>query len=308
MRPPVRSARFQVVVPGLGTASTGSTARSRRARLDLPVSERRARATGRPGAAAGLHCRSGASPAGPCRRSARPSVRPQFLAGANLALLAAATIATIYLWLRVFGADAGPFSFAGGECVGRLRSNGRGRRDRPHARPGSGPSPRTPSAAWAPPAGEPLRALPRPRTTASTTASNRSKKRHEGRNGGPVVPARPTRADAGAALPADPEPNGPGADLPDSLGAARRPGPGPDHSERPEPGAAPAARHRRRAALGDSRSARRRRSCRQPVSDALGCRPRRLRSSASPWGSSACSCSATTAPTSFSPTFGRPRR
>ena len=37
--------------------------------------------------------------------------RPQFLVGANLALLAAGTAATIYLWLRVFGADAGPISF-----------------------------------------------------------------------------------------------------------------------------------------------------------------------------------------------------
>jgi hypothetical protein len=39
------------------------------------------------------------------------SVRPQLLTGANLALLAAGTAATIYLWLRVFGADIGPFSF-----------------------------------------------------------------------------------------------------------------------------------------------------------------------------------------------------
>ena len=39
------------------------------------------------------------------------SVRPQFWTGANLALLAAATAATIYLWLRVFGADVGPISF-----------------------------------------------------------------------------------------------------------------------------------------------------------------------------------------------------
>jgi hypothetical protein len=38
------------------------------------------------------------------------SARPHFLGGANLALLAAGTAATIYLWLRVFGADAGPFS------------------------------------------------------------------------------------------------------------------------------------------------------------------------------------------------------
>ena len=39
------------------------------------------------------------------------SMRPQLLAGANIALLAAGTAATIYLWLRVFGADAGPLSF-----------------------------------------------------------------------------------------------------------------------------------------------------------------------------------------------------
>ena len=37
--------------------------------------------------------------------------RPHLLAGLNLALLAAGTAATIYLWLRVFGADAGPISF-----------------------------------------------------------------------------------------------------------------------------------------------------------------------------------------------------
>jgi hypothetical protein len=37
--------------------------------------------------------------------------RPHLLAGVNLALLGAATAATIYLWLRVFGADPGPVSF-----------------------------------------------------------------------------------------------------------------------------------------------------------------------------------------------------
>jgi hypothetical protein len=36
--------------------------------------------------------------------------RPSLFAGLNLALLAAATGATIYLWLRVFGADTGPIS------------------------------------------------------------------------------------------------------------------------------------------------------------------------------------------------------
>lgn len=39
------------------------------------------------------------------------SMRPQLLTGANLALLAAGVAATVYLWLRVFGADAGPFAF-----------------------------------------------------------------------------------------------------------------------------------------------------------------------------------------------------
>jgi hypothetical protein len=48
---------------------------------------------------------------GPTMLSAAEPIRPSFLAGANLALLAAGTAATIYLWLRVFGGDAGPISF-----------------------------------------------------------------------------------------------------------------------------------------------------------------------------------------------------
>ena len=50
------------------------------------------------------------------------SLRPQLFAGANLALLAAGTAVTIYLWLRVFGADAGPFAFpaaSASEAFGR---------------------------------------------------------------------------------------------------------------------------------------------------------------------------------------------
>jgi hypothetical protein len=50
---------------------------------------------------------------GPAPAARAESVRPQLLAGTNLALLAVGTLATVYLWLRVFGADAGPFSFAG---------------------------------------------------------------------------------------------------------------------------------------------------------------------------------------------------
>jgi hypothetical protein len=47
-------------------------------------------------------------PAGMARAE---TARPSFLAGANLALLAAGTAATIYLWLRVFGVDPGPIPF-----------------------------------------------------------------------------------------------------------------------------------------------------------------------------------------------------
>ena len=47
---------------------------------------------------------------GPLSTARAEAARPHLLGGANLALLAAGTAATIYLWLRVFGADAGPFS------------------------------------------------------------------------------------------------------------------------------------------------------------------------------------------------------
>lgn len=48
---------------------------------------------------------------GPVLMAGAAGLRPQALAGANLALLAAGTAATIYLWLRVFGPDLGPISF-----------------------------------------------------------------------------------------------------------------------------------------------------------------------------------------------------
>jgi hypothetical protein len=50
---------------------------------------------------------------GPVAMAGAQTVRPQVLAGTNLALLAAGTAVTIYLWFRVFGPDAGqlPFSF-----------------------------------------------------------------------------------------------------------------------------------------------------------------------------------------------------
>jgi hypothetical protein len=50
---------------------------------------------------------------GPVLMAGAAGLRPQALAGANLAVLAAGTAATIYLWLRVFGLDLGPISFPG---------------------------------------------------------------------------------------------------------------------------------------------------------------------------------------------------
>jgi hypothetical protein len=48
---------------------------------------------------------------GPSLTENAVSLRPNFFGGANIALLAAGTAATIYLWLRVFGVDAGPVAF-----------------------------------------------------------------------------------------------------------------------------------------------------------------------------------------------------
>jgi hypothetical protein len=50
-----------------------------------------------------------ALPAGPPPPRAE-SGRPQLFAGVNLALLAAGAAVTVYLWLRVFGADTGPIT------------------------------------------------------------------------------------------------------------------------------------------------------------------------------------------------------
>jgi hypothetical protein len=47
-----------------------------------------------------------AGAASPLPVAGGPSVRPSMLVGANLALLAAGTAATIYLWMRVFSPDA----------------------------------------------------------------------------------------------------------------------------------------------------------------------------------------------------------
>ena len=175
MRPPVRSARL----PG---CRTWALARLRPGRLrtrgersrPARVTGRRAGATGRPGAADGLHCRScarrrahaggrrgkpqaavpgGREPRPPCSGDDRDDLplAPGVRCGRRTILVRR------------------------GQCIRRLRSNGRGRCDRPHARRDRASSPRTPSAAWAPL----LRTSPSAPAASddrATTASNRSKK------------------------------------------------------------------------------------------------------------------------------------
>jgi hypothetical protein len=114
---------YQVMVPGLPHGFDRVDCALEASALDLPEARRiepvpavvrtlPAAATLVPALATGLP---------PAARA--ESVRPQLFAGANLALLAAGTLATIYLWLRVFGADAGPFSFAASASEAFSRSS-----------------------------------------------------------------------------------------------------------------------------------------------------------------------------------------
>jgi hypothetical protein len=103
---------YQVVVPGLSHGFDRVDCALEASAVDLPESRR---IEPEPAVVRELPPAFAAMPAfagGPMPAASAQSVRPQFLAGANLALLAVATVATIYLWLRVFGADAGPFSFS----------------------------------------------------------------------------------------------------------------------------------------------------------------------------------------------------
>jgi hypothetical protein len=102
---------FQVMVPGLTQGFDRVDCALEALAVGLP-SERSAEAA--PAAGRALPPPLAAVPALAAAGPAAVRVeggRPQLLAGVNLALLAAGTAATIYLWLRVFGADAGPISF-----------------------------------------------------------------------------------------------------------------------------------------------------------------------------------------------------
>ena len=181
---------YQVVVPGLSHGFDRVDCALEASALDLPESRGVEPA---PPAVRALPTAFTAVPAlagGPMPAVGAASLRPQFLAGANLALLAAATIATIYLWLQVFGASAGPFSFDAdnaSDAFGRtavaaaIDLTPDGIRVEPED---------TIRGVGAPLAN--LSSAPAASDDRATTASNRSKKRHEGRNGGPVVrPAQP---------------------------------------------------------------------------------------------------------------------
>jgi hypothetical protein len=104
---------YQVMVPGLPHGFDRVDCALEASALDLPET-RVAEPT--PTVVRTLPAAAPLVPAlamGPAPAARTESVRPQLIAGTNLALLAVGTLATIYLWLRVFGADAGPFSFAG---------------------------------------------------------------------------------------------------------------------------------------------------------------------------------------------------
>ncbi len=100
---------FQVVVPGLGTGFDRVECALEASELGLPPAVRTAPVA--------TVVRSlpplaplpafGRAPAA----TTAEAVRPPLLVGTNLALLAAGAVATIYLWLRVFGADLSPFPF-----------------------------------------------------------------------------------------------------------------------------------------------------------------------------------------------------
>ncbi len=169
--------------------------------------------------------------AGPGLTMAADNTRPQLLAGANLALLAAGTAATIYLWLRVFGADAGPLAFPADSASPAFeRSTVAAAIDlspAPEARP-------LPESAVRG-GGSQLAALtPAPVASASggangTLASNRSPSKHSQRTGGPVV--RPSPTPPPPAPPAEPTPSRsapvPTFPVPSTPPADRVPGPPP---------------------------------------------------------------------------------
>ena len=175
--------------------------------------------------------------------------RPQFLVGANLALLAAGTAATIYLWLRVFGADAGPISFPAANASDAFaRSTVAAAIDLSPA-PEARPQPESTVRGGGSSA----------RDVARQPRSRRRRRRNARLQPGPgeaaaLEPAHrwPRRAARGAPASARPRPASRArpdqirtdAHHPGAVGASRRPHPRPDASRRLESRAARAARRR----------------------------------------------------------------
>jgi hypothetical protein len=160
---------------------------------------------------------------GPVLMAGAAGLRPQALAGANLAVLAAGTAATIYLWLRVFGLDLGPISFPADSASPAFeRSTVAAAIDLTPA-PESRPQPESMVSGG----GSQLAFAPGDRGRIVSNPKTPSKQRTQ-RNGGPVVrpspqppppppPAEPTPVRS-APVPAVPVPSSPPAD--------RIPGPG----------------------------------------------------------------------------------
>jgi hypothetical protein len=168
---------------------------------------------------------------GPAVLAGAASLRPQAVAGANLALLAAGTAATIYLWFRVFGADAVlPFPF-GSASPAFERTSVAAVVDLtppPEARPlaesgvrGGGSQPALPVPAPV------VAAAQGGGTLVSNKAPAKKHKQHARRNRGPV--ARPNAPTPPPAPPQEPTPTrsapAPSFPVPSSPPPSRVPGP-----------------------------------------------------------------------------------
>jgi hypothetical protein len=145
----------------------------------------------------------------PVAMAGEARLRPQVLAGTNLAVLAAATAATIYLWLRVFGPDLGPIFPTDNAAPAFERSTIAATIDLTPP-PDSRPQPESAvGGGGSQPALAPTPALVVSDTGRRTddSTSNRPKPSEQPRsrgNGGPVV--RPSPPPPPPAPPADPTP------------------------------------------------------------------------------------------------------
>jgi hypothetical protein len=98
---------FQILVPALKLGFDRVECALEASALGLPT-ERAAEPAGDPVRSLPVPAALPALAGGPgVMMAGAPALRPQVLAGANLAVLAAGTVATVYLWLRVFGPDLG---------------------------------------------------------------------------------------------------------------------------------------------------------------------------------------------------------